>query len=157
MAIGHSEAITDKVFGSWSLVCSQHCTLSQATALDPAGRNVVMGVSVYFPREGNKAKIDIRITPDAIEKDGIGIKVDAHPSLRLSMSKCDIRVCLASGFLDEPLLKQMKSGTLAKVAFSRKSQKQILFPLSLVGFQKAFSELEREHHRQPSSAGAPPL
>ncbi len=108
-----------------------------------------MGVSVYFQPGKTKANMDIRISPEVVEQAGIGIKVDDFPSFKLSMSKCDVRVCLASGFLDEPLLTQLKSGKLATIALVRKNAKLMHIPLSLSGFQAAFSELQREHIRKP--------
>lgn len=146
---GDSLAVTDKIFGSWSLVCTKHCTISQVTSRDPEGRKVIMGVSVYFQPGKTKANMDIRISPEVVEQAGIGIKVDDYPSFKLSMSKCDVRVCLASGFLDEPLLTQLKSGKLATIALVRKNSKLMHIPLSLSGFQPAFSELQREHIRKP--------
>ncbi len=142
IAPGNVKAFQEKVFGSWSLICTEGCALSQVTTTDPKGTKVLMGVSVYFPPKATVATIDFRMSPSAKQKVGIGLKVDNFPDFRLPFSRCDDRVCLASGFLDEPLLSQFKSGTFAKVAFVLGDSKQMILPLSLAEFSTAFSELK---------------
>jgi len=135
-------AFTEKIFGSWSLVCTETCALSQVTATDPEGRKVVLGVSVYFPPLATMATIDFRISSAAKSEGGIGLKVDDFPSFKLPISRCDERVCQASGYLKEPLLSQFISGKLAKIAFLLEDSKQMILPFSLIQFKEAYSELK---------------
>ncbi|MDH5563975.1 MAG: invasion associated locus B family protein [Nitrospirota bacterium] len=135
-------AFTEKIFGSWSLVCTETCALSQVTATDPEGRKVVLGVSVYFPPSSTVATIDFRFSSTAKTEGGMGLKVDDFPSFKLPISHCDERVCLASGYVEEPLLSQFMSGTLAKIAVLLEDSKQMILPFSLIKFKEAYSELK---------------
>lgn len=149
LPIEKAHAFTDKIFGSWSLVCSESCALSQVTAIDPEGRKVVLGVSVYFPPLATVATIDFRISAAAKSESGIGLKIDAFPSFKLPISRCDEHVCLASGHLQEPLLSQFMSGKLAKIAFLLENSKQMILPFSLIKFKEAYAELKMMKSGQP--------
>ena len=142
-------AFTDKIFGSWSLVCSESCALSQVTATDPEGRKVVLGVSVYFPPLASVATIDFRISSAAKIDGGVGLKVDDFPSFKLPISRCDEHVCLARGHLQDPILSQFMSGKLAKIAFLLGDSKQMILPFSLIKFKDAYSELTMMKSGQP--------
>ena len=119
------------------------------TATDPEGRKVVLGISVYFPPLATVATIDFRISSAANAEGGIGLKVDDFPSFKLPISRCDERVCQASGYLKEPLLSQLMAGKLAKIAFLLEDSKQMILPFSLIKFKDAYSELTMMESSRP--------
>lgn len=144
--------LEDRVYGSWSILCpparAQACTMSQVVSTDRLGSNAVLGVSVHFKEGTSTPKIDFRLTPDALFSTGVGLRVGGLSDYRLAMSTCNPTTCLASGWLTEPLLSELRRARAAQFAFFLKDRRQILVPISLAGFGEAYAELKRSVMRK---------
>lgn len=144
-AAGSGEGVTAEDYGAWSLICSpkpaERCILSQMVATDPQGRQVVLGATVVL--EGNTPRLDLRFSPQAVAEAGLGIKIGDQAEYRLAMSDCSAQTCLASGWLEPPLLSQLQQAPGAQVAYMMPGGRQMLVPLSLQGFQAGLDALRQ--------------
>lgn len=148
---------TDAVWGSWSLTCGgdhQRCALSQAVSRDRAGRLVVLGAVIVQPPGSARLRLDFRVSPQALPQPGIGLKMGTGAEYRLPMSQCDTRVCVASGWIDGPLQKDIERNQVAQVAFLMDDRKQVLVPLSLGGLREAMAEMRRRNGAGQQTAPA---
>lgn len=147
-----SALAASSVHGAWSVDCNKAaetqetvCVASQRVATDPAGRKVVLGVMVQPVKDDPRPRITFRMSNKALKRAGIGIKIDDQPPARLKINTCDESVCEARGWLDAPLLAQMREGRLLRFAFFIDQRNQITYPVSLEGFDEAFKALQVEN------------
>lgn len=140
--------LTAETFGSWSLICPEKidkktpCQISQIVANDPEGRKVLLGVSVYFAGSPKRPMIDFRLSSIASQTAGIGLKIDNGDEFRLPINECNNQICIATGFLDETMLTRFNKGALCQLAYLLPDRKQMTVPVSLKGFEEAFSKLK---------------
>jgi invasion protein IalB len=138
---------TERLFGSWSLICSTQkpprCGLTQAVATDPAGKQVVLGAAVHPVPELGKLRLEFRVSGAADPKAGIGMKFQDGPEFRLPMSGCTKQFCAASGVLEGPIRDALENGKAVQLAFMMPGPKQALVPLALAGLKEGLSELEK--------------
>ena len=134
-------------YGAWSLICAGQtpgrCLLSQVVAADPRGEQVVLGVTVHLDKPTATPRLDFRFSSHAVREAGVGLKVGDDSEYRLPMSDCSARACLASGWLEAPLLSQLEQAQGAQVAFMMPGGHQVLLPLSLQGFQIGLKALRQ--------------
>lgn len=147
-------------FGAWSLVCGgasrSHCSLSQIVARDREGTKVVLGVVLRQMPGQTRPTLEFRMSPDAMPDVGIGLKLDGGPEYRLAMSRCDQRACLASGWFEGELRRQVLAARVAQVAFFMPGRQQVLAPVALQGLKPGVAELERIVARSaPDGKGVP--
>jgi invasion protein IalB len=138
---------SERLFGSWSLICSKHkpprCGLTQAVATDPAGKQVVLGAAVHPVPELGKLRLEFRVSSAADPKAGIGMKFQDGPEYRLPMSGCTAQYCTASGVLDGGIREALENGKAVQMAFMMPGPKQALVPLALGGFKEGVAALEK--------------
>lgn len=142
--------LQNKIYGAWSLMCAGQggpCQLSQVVARDPSGQQVVLGATVVLaaanPGGPPRPMLEFRMSPDVVQKAGIGLKIGDGPEYRLRMSKCDTRACLASGWLEGDLRKALATSPVAQVAFLMPPKQQLAVPLSLAGFEEGVQALQQ--------------
>lgn len=137
-------------YGSWSLVCPKTigdetpCQISQVVANDPKGKKVILGISVYYFDSTDKSVITFRLSSIAVREAGIGLKIDNGDEFRLPINKCDKKVCIATGLMDENMLAKFCNGTFCQLAFILPNKKQMTVPVSLNGFENAFKNLKHK-------------
>lgn len=117
--------------------------ISQLVAVDPKGEKVVLGLTVDYADSPSVPTIRIRFTSAANAQAGIGIKIDDGPEMRLAINNCNAQRCESVGRLSPRVLKLWRSGKMAQLAFIDQGGKQMLFPVSLSGFDPALSALGR--------------
>lgn len=136
-------------FGAWSLMCEpegQNCSISQVVATDPMAKKVVMGLSVNFFASRDRPSLNIRVTSKALARAGVGFKVDELPPAKFPVNRCDANICLASVWMDDQLIEEMRHGKMAVVAyFFLPSKKQVTLPVSLNGFAEALDALREKN------------
>ncbi len=138
---------TERLFGSWSLICSAHkpprCGLTQVVATDPAGKQVVLGAAVHPVPELGKLRLEFRVSSAVDAKAGIGMKFQDGPEYRLPMSGCTAQYCTASGVLEGGIREALENGKAVQLAFMMPGPKQALVPLALGGFKEGVAALEK--------------
>jgi len=135
-----------KIFGSWSLDCPAdrpRCFLSQIVAVDPEGRQVVLGASVELGPPGAPPMIHFRLTRHVEINPGLGVKVDDAPELRLAISTCAQQACEAAGRLTPFVESLFSTGRVAQIAFIGPEARQVVVPLRLAEFTAAMAALRR--------------
>lgn len=152
-ADGRPKTTREETFSSWGLSCAvaqdergsplERCMISQRVAVDPKGEKVVLGLTVDYADSPTVPTIRIRFSPAANAQAGIGIKIDDGPEMRLAINNCNAQRCESVGRLSTQVLKLWRSGKQAQLAFIGHGGKQMLFPVSLAGFDPALSALDR--------------
>ncbi len=72
---------------------------------------------------------------------GLSLTVDEGQPVRLRYERCDPTGCLAPLALTDDLVKALKGGRWARVAFFDASRREISVPVSLLGFTAGFDSL----------------
>ena len=72
---------------------------------------------------------------------GLSLTVDDGKPMRLRYERCEPSGCLAPLALTEPLIKSLKGGRWARVAFFDVSRREVSVPVSLLGFTAGFNAL----------------
>lgn len=140
--------LKDQVFGPWSLICVEaeskatHCSLSQVVAKDKQGKDAVLGISVYLDRSSREPVLEFRFSAAAVQRSGIGFKIDGNRGFSLPISRCDNSACYAVGKIDSTMLAQMKSGKLGRFAYQLRNGAQVTLPVMLADFGKALAALQ---------------
>lgn len=146
----------DRQFGAWSLVCGgpsrATCSLSQIVARDREGTQVVLGVVLRRLPGESRSSLEFRMSPDAVVQAGVGMKIGDGPEYRLPMSRCDAKACLASGWVEGDIRRDLLAAPAAQVAFMMPGRKQVLAPVALQGLAEGLAEVERiAAHAAPAS------
>lgn len=138
-------------FDSWGLTCAvskneagqpeERCMISQLVYTNPQQAQVVLGISVDYGDSSKVPTMRARFSPAAVQKAGIGIKIDAQPEMRLAIGDCNEQRCEAVGRLSPEVLKLWRNGKMAQLAFLQQGGKQMLLPVSLAGFGNALTAL----------------
>lgn len=102
----------------------------------------MLGISVRIAASSDSPEMQLRISPAADPRAGVGLKIDNHDDFRLPISGCDERVCQAVGRIRGPVRDQLTSGKYAQVAYFVGGKQQTV-PVPLDGFAAALVELER--------------
>ena len=137
-------------YGAWSLLCPKTkvpeqetpCSLSQVVAADPQGQLVALGVLVLLADSLLTPSIEFRFSSTAIQEAGIGLLVGKGHELRLPISGCDDKVCVARGRLDTQIVSLFKSNPVAKFAYVLSEDQHMVLPVSFVGFTEGLVALK---------------
>ncbi|SFU73309.1 invasion associated locus B family protein [Pseudoduganella namucuonensis] len=152
LALAEKPRVTREArFDSWGLTCAvskneagqpeERCMISQLVYTNPQKARVVLGVSVDYGDSSKVPTMRARFSPAAVQKAGIGVKIDAQPEMRLAISDCNEQRCEAVGRLSPEVLKLWRNGKMAQLAFLQQGGKQMLLPVSLTGFGNALTAL----------------
>ena len=73
---------------------------------------------------------------------GVSLTVDDGKPLRVRYERCDASGCLAPLALTETLVKSLKGGRWARVAFFDATRREVSVPVSLLGFTSGLKSLK---------------
>jgi invasion protein IalB len=134
---------TEKSFGSWDVVCVQQddntpkrCSLLQSRV--QADNNKV--VLIWSISSGDKKGLTQAVTvPAGVSiKEGVRLFIgDAEP-LTMPYDVCGVRVCIASGPLDDKLVGVIKTSQKASASYVQMSKQLLQVNLELTGFADAY-------------------
>lgn len=134
---------TEKSFGSWDVVCVQQddnapkrCSLLQSRV--QADNNKV--VLIWSISSGDKKALTQAVTvPAGVSiKEGVRLFIgDAEP-LTMAYDVCGVRVCIASGPLDDKLVGVIKTSQKASASYVQMSKQLLQVNLELTGFADAY-------------------
>lgn len=143
----------DEAFASWGLSCAtaqgpdgkplERCMVSQWVTTEPKGGKVLLGVTVDYADSPTVPTMRFRFAPVAKQSAGVGIKIDNQPEMRLAINDCNTQRCEAVGRLAPKVLLMWQKGRIAQFAFVEQGGKQVIFPITLSGFEPALSDLRR--------------
>jgi invasion protein IalB len=144
----HAQTVKSETFGSWSVSCGpQNCAMTQLVAKDEAAKQVMLGVSINYAFASELGALMVRLPANINKASGLGIKVDAHPAIQLPISQCNSAACQSIIKIDQKLLSEFSTGTVAKFAYATQGQQMIL-PISLSQFKQAYDSLSTEQLRR---------
>lgn len=147
IGLSHAQTVKSETFGSWSVSCGpQNCAMTQLVAKDEAAKQVMLGVSINYAFASELGALMVRLPANINKASGLGIKVDAHPAIQLPISQCTSAACQSMIKIDQKLLTEFSTGTVAKFAYAINTQ-QFILPISLTEFERAYHSLTNEQMR----------
>ncbi|MDA1098038.1 MAG: invasion associated locus B family protein [Proteobacteria bacterium] len=145
-----AQAITarEKDFQDWRLRCEketdespERCFIMQIAKTLKDKRDVLR-VGVRYPEPDQPAMVFLTLPLGVYLPTGLLLQIDDGETLRIPVEICLPNGCHTRMALEGELLKNLKSGRQAKLAFHDSQQKEISVPVSLAGFTAAFAALK---------------
>lgn len=145
-------------FGRWQLQClppghaarppmlapgERFCILGQLVTTDEARRQVVLAATVDFAEGADSPALRFRLAPAIRRESGLGLKVDDQPEMRLPITACDQRVCIAAGRLTPEVQARLEAGRAGEVNFMMADGRMLPVPLGLAGFGEGMAALRQ--------------
>lgn len=138
---------TIQTFEAWTVTCAEEgqrktCAMSQRLTDPKTGRPVA---AWNIGRDGEGRLVSSLRTPTLTAlQAGVSLAVDAKPAIGLAYRTCAPAFCEAVLPLGEDMLRTLRAGNTARLAFTDLSQGRIQLPFSLKGFTKALATLQAE-------------
>lgn len=137
-------ANTEASIGAWNVECidtsnkKKQCVANQIVTSGGTKSQTILGLMVGYNVEHSLAHVIIRFSSQANKDKGAAVKVDQYQPLRVPIERCDNKICQVRSLIPKGLLEQMKSGKFLRFAFYH-NDKQVVYPVVLEGFDKAFN------------------
>ena len=136
-----------QTFKDWTARCDKApeggrpvCYIVQHVLLKK-GNQPLLQVSVGNMADGGKPAAFFSLPLGVSLPGGLSVKVDEAQPLRLRYERCDRAGCHAPLALDDDLIKALKGGRWARVAFFDATRREVSVPVSLAGFTAGFDSL----------------
>jgi len=147
---GRAAPADGQQFKDWTVRCEgaqeadrAPCFLFQNLLLKSQNKRL-LHVAVGFMQDGAEGKQPAAFftLPLGVSlPGGLSLKVDNGKALRMRYERCDATGCLAPLALTEDLIKALKGGRWARVAFFDATRREVSVPVSLLGFTAGFNSL----------------
>ncbi len=148
LAPAHAITAREKDFKDWRLRCEkqndespERCFIMQTAKTQKDNRDVLR-VGVRYPDPGKPAMVFLTLPLGVYLPSGLLLQIDDGETLRIPVEICLPNGCHTRMALEGELLKNLKSGQQAKLAFQDSQQQQITVPVSLAGFTAALAALK---------------
>jgi len=132
----------------WALSCKSgardaglSCRLSQAVVMKKSGR-LLTRVTFLLPAAGQNPKLNIQVPLGVLISAGATIRVDESPPQGLRFSTCNRNGCYAETTLSPTFLASLRKGRQLVIEFKNLAEKTIKLPLSLGGFDEAYTKAQ---------------
>jgi invasion protein IalB len=142
-----AQGVVKSVFNDWQIRCDtppgaqgEQCALIQSvTAEDRAN----VGITVIVLKTADQKSRLMRVVAPmgVLLPSGLGLKIDQVDVGRAGFVRCLPSGCVAEVVMDEPLLKQLRTGTTATFIIFQTPEEGIGFPMSLKGFGEGYDKL----------------
>jgi invasion protein IalB len=144
----HAEPEDGKRFKDWTARCEapegggpRACYLFQNILLKKANRQLLHVAVGYQPRTDTAAAV-FTLPLGVSLPGGLSLTVDEGKPLRMRYERCDANGCRAPLTLNDGLIKSLKGGRWARVAFFDSNRREVSVPVSLLGFTAGFNALK---------------
>lgn len=148
---GYASVQGPTTYGAWSIECNLNdkasdntCVMKQLVVAGETQKRAILGVMVGRNFEHPMPHILFRINANIDREKGVAVKIDSHEFFHLPIFACDEQVCEIRSFIPDSVLSQMLNGKLLLLAFFL-DDNQVTYPVSLVGFDKAYAGLLSSH------------
>lgn len=138
----------EKDYQDWRLRCEQKndddpelCFILQI-AKSAKDKRAVLRIGVRYPEPNKPAMVFLTLPLGIYLPAGLLIQIDGGETLKIPVEICVPNGCHTRIDLVGDLLKKMKAGSRAKLAFHNSSQQRITVPVSLAGFTAALAALQ---------------
>ena len=143
-----SGSAREKDYQDWRLRCEQKnddapeiCFILQI-AKGTKDNRAVLRIGVRYPEPNKPAMVFLTLPLGIYLPAGLLIQIDEGETLKIPVEICVPNGCHTRIDLVGDLLKNMKAGSRAKLAFYDSSQQRITVPVSLAGFTAALAALK---------------
>lgn len=136
-----------QTFGSWVRACertgrTEVCSLRQLVAPKENPNQPIMAVAIGRLTPDRKMALVVKMPTQINREAGIGIRVDEGKVVSAPIQGCDAGSCTAAVTLDDDMLKQLRSGTQAVIAFRGQQGQVAPMPVSLAGLTRGLATLK---------------
>lgn len=136
-----------QAFGSWVRACertgrTETCSLRQLVAPKENPNQPIMAVAIGRLTSDRKMAMVIKLPTQINREAGIGFRIDEGQVMAVPIQGCDAGSCTAAITLDDGLLKQLRAGSQALVAFRGPQGQVAPMPLSLAGLTRGLASLK---------------
>jgi invasion protein IalB len=146
-AAARAEPSDGQSFKDWTARCETlqdgtkaPCYIMQNVLLKKGNQPLLL-VAVRNAADGDRPAAFFSLPLGVSLPGGLSLTVDEGQPLRLRYERCDRNGCHAPLPLDDALLKSLKGGRWARVAFFDAARREISVPVSLLGFTAGFDAL----------------
>ena len=144
----HAMTAREKDFQDWRLRCErqddkepERCFIMQIAKTAKDKRDVLR-IGVRYPEANKPAMVFLTLPLGVYLPTDLLLQIDEGETLRIPVEICLPNGCHTRMALEGELLKNLKSGRLAKLAFHDSRQQKITVPVSLAGFTAALAALK---------------
>lgn len=148
-------AIMESVFSDWTMEClttggaAMPCQVVHR-ALSPDKQQVVMVLSMATEAKTKETKIQMALPLGFAVQAGVGIDLGEGYSGVVQVSRCTTQGCLVDGVAAPEMTAAMETGKSGAISIKTVEGNTISLPLSLSGFDAAFSEMKKKNAVGPS-------
>lgn len=132
----------------WAVNCKSdateqglECRLSQ-TVVTKQGGQVLTEVTFLFPEDNKEIEVIVQLPLGLFLPGGATIQVDDNSPQRLGFRACDRSGCFARAPISPQMLANLQKGKQLQVSFQNLAEDPINVPLSLDGFEGAYSKIK---------------
>ncbi len=150
ISLAPAQAITarEKDYQDWRLRCEtkdeggpERCFIMQI-AKSAKDKRDVLRIGVRYPEPDKPAMVFLTLPLGVYLPGGLLLQIDDGETVKIPVEICLPNGCHTRMALVGDLLKSLKAGRLAKLAFHDSRQQQITVPVSLAGFTAALAALK---------------
>lgn len=134
-------------FRDWTVQCesaqkgtAQTCYIFQNLLLKQGQKRLLHMAVGYLAKSGKPAAF-FTLPLGVSLPGGVSLSVDDGPPQRFRYERCEADGCLAPLILGDDLIRALKAGRQARVAFFDASRREISVPVSLLGFTAGYDTL----------------
>jgi len=138
----------EKDYQDWRLRCErkddnapERCFIMQI-AKSTKDKREVLRIGVRYPEPSKPPMVFLTLPLGVYLPTGLLLQIDDGETLKIPVEICLPNGCHTRMALVGDLLKRLKQGKLAKLAFHDSRQQQITVPVSLAGFTAALAALK---------------
>lgn len=140
-------AAQPQTFGSWVRACERSgrteiCSLRQLVAPKENPKQPIMAVAIGRLTPDRKMAMVIKLPTQINREAGIGFRIDGGEVMAIPVQGCDAGSCTVAITLDDTLLKQLRAGNEALVAFRGQQGQVAPMPVSLAGLTRGLASLK---------------
>lgn len=142
-------AKSGEVFKDWTAQCesalkgtAETCYIFQNLRLKKDEQQLLHLAVGYLAKSGQAAAF-LTLPLGVSLPGGVSLSVDNGPPKRFRFERCEQNGCLAPLVLDDELIRSLKAGRQARVAFFDGARREISVPVSLLGFTAGFNTLSK--------------
>lgn len=136
-----------QTFGSWLRACERSgrteiCSLRQLVAPKENPKQPIMAVAIGRLTPDRKMAMVIKLPTQINREAGIGFRIDGGDVMAIPIQGCDAGSCTVAIALDDALLKQLRAGNEALIAFRGQQGQVAPMPVSLAGLTRGLASLK---------------
>jgi invasion protein IalB len=145
---GAAPPAQQQTFGSWQRGCeragrTQVCSLRQLVAPKEHPTQPILAIAIGRLTPDRKMTMVMKLPTQMDRTRGVGLRIDDGEMITVPVQGCDAGACTAAMTLDDDVLKRLRDGNQALVAFRvPPSGEAVALPVSLQGLTRGLASLK---------------